>query len=358
MLFVDFFRITRSPGVLVTRSATVTPADDVPPARGAGACRRRYRPPVTRSRYDVVVVGGGHNGLVAAAYLAPGRAVGAGPRARGPGRRRGGQPAGVRRRRRPAVRLLLPGQPAARPDRRRPRPGGPAGRPRRRLLHGDHARRPLRPDCWSSATRAPPPRRPSGSSPAPTTSSPAGSASTAGWPPSPRTSRPPSPSRCCPPTTLAGRLRDPELWHDLRDRPLADVVADHLSDDVVRGDGPDRRADRDVRRRPRGRRARRALLPLPPGRQRDRPLAGARRRHGRGHRRDGRRRPPRRRGARHAGHGHRPGPAAGRRHGALDRRGRRRTGRRRRPRRLRRRPERAGRAHRRGRGPARRRARS
>ena len=34
---------------------------------------------------------------------------------------------------------------------------------------------------------------------------------------------------------LAGRLREPELWHDLRDRPLADVVADHLTDDVVRG---------------------------------------------------------------------------------------------------------------------------
>jgi phytoene dehydrogenase-like protein len=34
---------------------------------------------------------------------------------------------------------------------------------------------------------------------------------------------------------LAGRLRDPQLWHDLRERPLADVVADHLADDVVRG---------------------------------------------------------------------------------------------------------------------------
>jgi phytoene dehydrogenase-like protein len=34
---------------------------------------------------------------------------------------------------------------------------------------------------------------------------------------------------------LTGRLRDPQLWHDLRERPLADVVADHLSDDLVRG---------------------------------------------------------------------------------------------------------------------------
>ena len=34
---------------------------------------------------------------------------------------------------------------------------------------------------------------------------------------------------------VAGRLRDPELWHDLRERPLADVVADHLADDDVRG---------------------------------------------------------------------------------------------------------------------------
>jgi phytoene dehydrogenase-like protein len=34
---------------------------------------------------------------------------------------------------------------------------------------------------------------------------------------------------------LAGRLRDPELWHDLRDRPLADVVGEHLADDDVRG---------------------------------------------------------------------------------------------------------------------------
>jgi phytoene dehydrogenase-like protein len=37
------------------------------------------------------------------------------------------------------------------------------------------------------------------------------------------------------PAELAKRLRDPGLWQDLRERPLADVVADCLSDDVVRG---------------------------------------------------------------------------------------------------------------------------
>lgn len=37
------------------------------------------------------------------------------------------------------------------------------------------------------------------------------------------------------PAQLAGRLRDPGLWHDLRERPLADVVADALTHDVVRG---------------------------------------------------------------------------------------------------------------------------
>ena len=64
-----------------------------------------------------------------------------------------------------------------------------------------------------------------------------------------------------------------------------------------------RRPDRHVRRRPRGRRPRRPLLPLPPDRQRHRPLAGARRRHGRGERRHGGRRPQERRGAGHPGHG-------------------------------------------------------
>jgi phytoene dehydrogenase-like protein len=34
---------------------------------------------------------------------------------------------------------------------------------------------------------------------------------------------------------LAARVRDRELWEQLRGRPLADLVADHLHDDVVRG---------------------------------------------------------------------------------------------------------------------------
>jgi phytoene dehydrogenase-like protein len=37
------------------------------------------------------------------------------------------------------------------------------------------------------------------------------------------------------PARLEARLRDPGIWHDLRERPLADVVADFLADDDVRG---------------------------------------------------------------------------------------------------------------------------
>ena len=37
------------------------------------------------------------------------------------------------------------------------------------------------------------------------------------------------------PAQLEGRLRDAALWHDLRERPLADLAAEYLHDDVVRG---------------------------------------------------------------------------------------------------------------------------
>ena len=268
-----------------------------------------------------MVVGGGHNGLVAAAYLArAGRSVLVLERLAQVGGRRG-QPAGVRGRRRPAVRLLLPGQPAARPD-RRPTSASRCGWPTARSP-------PTPPPCATAGPAGLLVERDEGpgdgdvlprSSPAPTPSSPAGSASTAGWPPWPRTSRPPSPSRCSPPAELAGRLRDPQLWHDLRERPLADVVADHLADDVVRGvaltDGLiGTFADVHAADGLAGRCFLYHLVGNGTG-----PLAGAGRRHGRGQRRHGGRRAPRRRRAGHPGDGHRAGPARRRRHRALDRR--------------------------------------
>ena len=79
----------------------------------------------------------------------------------------------------------------------------------------------------------------------------------------------------------------PQLWHDLRERPLADVVGRPPRRRRRPRGRPDRRPDRHVRRRARRRRPRRPLLPLPPGRQRHGPLAGAGRRHGRGQRRHG-----------------------------------------------------------------------
>src|SRR6185503_12937259 len=39
---------------------------------GAGVCRPAAHRTMTKSRYDAIVIGGGHNGLVAAAYLAKG----------------------------------------------------------------------------------------------------------------------------------------------------------------------------------------------------------------------------------------------------------------------------------------------
>ena len=88
-------------------------ADLVLSAEELARCSATGREPVSRSRSPVIIVGGGHNGLVAAAYLAR-----AGRRGHGAGGarragRRGGQRRDLRRRRRPAVAVLLPGLPAA-----------------------------------------------------------------------------------------------------------------------------------------------------------------------------------------------------------------------------------------------------
>ena len=290
-------------------------ASDRPPRSTAG---RRARlsvvttAPLLRDRYDVVVVGGGPQRPRRRGLPGAGGAVGVRARAGRPrGRRRGERP-GVPRRRRPPVPLLVPGQPAARPDRRRPRP-----RPDRSASRPVASFTPVRRDgrdvgpARRARPRAGHRRVVPGAHRAPTTSTPPGSAF---YDDAARLARAVAPTLLDPlaaPADVRARV-GADLWDRFVARPIGETIERCFRDDTVRGVvltdaliGTFASAhDASLRPEP--------LLPLPRRRQRDGRVAGAGRRHGRGDRRAGAGRPGRGRRPGHrrrgrAGRGRRPG---------------------------------------------------
>ena len=291
------------------RSRSIDPSRPVDPCRrqaehradalaAGGAPGRPYGVGMTSAarQYDVVVVGGGHNGLVAAAYLARAGALGAGARAARPHRRRRGLGHGVPRPARPGSRAS-PTWSRCCPTRIVDDLGLDLDLASRRdgVLHADAARREAR----RAAGRARRGRRPPGS----------------------RSATSPAPTRSTTPgggfyadvgTLAAGRRPDAHRAAAARGRRSATRSTPAVADLVDRPARRGRRAPLRRRHRARRRGHRRAdrhlrlaarpvadpepLLPLPPGRQRHRRVAGAGRRHGRGHRRaaPGRRRRRRR----------------------------------------------------------------
>ena len=244
--------------------------------------------PSTQPRYDVVVAGGGHNGLVAAAYLARAGALGPGARAPARAGRRRGEPAGLRGRRRAAVGVLRSGESAAGPDRRRPRAAARLptasvasytatvreGRPAGLLVERDEgpATANLVPAADRLGRRV---RR-------------LAAASTDGWRPSPRISPPTltepllSPAdlhrAAAGPRAVARPAGAPPRRRRRRLPPPDDVVRGVALTDGLIGTFADVHAADGLAG---------PLLPVPPDRQRHRPLAGAGRGHGRRHRCDG-----------------------------------------------------------------------
>ena len=114
-----------------------------------------------------------------------------------------------------------------------------------------------------------------------------GAPSTPTWRDSPRRSRRRCSSRCRA-RVRSGAQVDPAIWRDVVATPLGEVIERRFADDTVRGVvatdaliGTFAVAARPVA-------GPEPLLPLPPDRQRHRRVAGAGRRHGRGHRRAGR----------------------------------------------------------------------
>ena len=232
--------------------------------------------------HDVVIVGGGHNGLTAAAYLARAGTLRAAPRAPRPPRRRRRLGAGVRRGRRPALALLLPREPAAPAHHRRPR-----------------ARRAARAAAATRRTRPTPPTPTRGllvDREADAAASAAAFARVGADGDAARLERVLRRHRACSPSALFPTVTEP-----LPTRAEArELVGDDAALGATSSSGPSARSiDRALRERPRARRRRdrrpdrhvhrprrsvarrEPLLPVPRDRRRHRRLGRAGRRHGR-----------------------------------------------------------------------------
>ena len=149
--------------------------------------------------------------------------------------------------------------------------------------------------CSSSAPRARRPPSRSASSPAPTAEYDAWRAFYAEVARLRRGRRPHAARAAAHRRARSATSSTPATWDDLVEQPLGHVDRGAVPRRHRARRRRHRRADRHLRRHERPVAGAEPLLPLPPDRQRHRRVAGAGRRHGRGHRRAGRRGPQRRR---------------------------------------------------------------